>query len=219
MADLRTEEEQIEAIKSWWKKNGNSILLGVGIALAVVFGWQAWQKHQTNQRAGAANAFSSLIESARQPSTEENQATLTYRAEQIRSDYPKTGYAIYASMLLAHQQMMDQDDPKAAQASLEWALERVEKGSSLALLVRTRLGRAQFAAGDYDAALATVRDASSETGTFTSLLNELEGDILMAKGDRDAALEAYLRARDASGDDRLGLLQLKLADLGVGGDA
>lgn len=218
MAELRTEEEQIEAIKNWWKKNGSSILIGVGAALAIVFGWQAWQNHQANQQAEAANAFSSLIEAARQPASEENRGTLAYLADQLKSDHPKTGYAIYASMLLAHQQMMDEDDPAAAQESLRWALERVESGSALELLVRTRLGRAQFAAGSYDEALATVRGVS-DAGNFTPLLAELEGDVLMAMDDREGAREAYIRARDAAGAGAIGLLQLKLADLGIGGDA
>ena len=50
MAELRTEEEQVQAIKDWWKNNGSSLLIGIGAALAIVFGWQAWQNHQaTNQ--------------------------------------------------------------------------------------------------------------------------------------------------------------------------
>ena len=50
MAEMRTEEEQIEAIKQWWKKNGSSLLIGVGLALAIVFGWQAWQNHHPISR-------------------------------------------------------------------------------------------------------------------------------------------------------------------------
>ena len=41
MAEMRTEEETVQAIKDWWKKNGSSLLIGVGAALAIVFGWQA----------------------------------------------------------------------------------------------------------------------------------------------------------------------------------
>ena len=42
MAELRTEEEQLEAIKRWWKENGTSLIAGVAIAAAGVFGWNAW---------------------------------------------------------------------------------------------------------------------------------------------------------------------------------
>ncbi|MDX1458084.1 MAG: tetratricopeptide repeat protein, partial [Marinobacter sp.] len=47
-------------------------------------------------------------------------------------------------------------------------------------------------------------------------LAELEGDILLAQGDREAAGEAYLKAREQSRTGRNGLLELKLADLGIG---
>ena len=38
MAELRTEEEQLEAIKRWWKENGTSLLAGAVLAAAGVFG-------------------------------------------------------------------------------------------------------------------------------------------------------------------------------------
>jgi len=47
----------------------------------------------------------------------------------------------------------------------------------------------------------------------------LRGDILLAKGDQNGARDAYLTAREQGEENRSGVLQLKLADLGVGGDA
>ena len=218
MAELRTEEEQVEAIKNWFRQNGTSLLIGIGAALAIVFGWQAWQTHQANEQASAANAFNRLLEASSQQSSDENRETVRYLGEQLRSDYPDTPYATYASLLLASEQLMEENDPAAARESLSWALDRVESGSTLELLVRSRLARAQLAEGDHDAALATLRSAS-DTGAFTGLMAELEGDILMASGDQGGARKAYLRAREAAGSEGLGLLQLKLADLGIGGDA
>lgn len=47
----RTEEEQVAALKQWWKDNGNSLIIGVGLALAVVFGWKIEGKEtQTRQK-------------------------------------------------------------------------------------------------------------------------------------------------------------------------
>jgi predicted negative regulator of RcsB-dependent stress response len=37
--DIKTEEEQIAAIKNWWKENGNSLLMAVVAAIAIIFGW------------------------------------------------------------------------------------------------------------------------------------------------------------------------------------
>jgi predicted negative regulator of RcsB-dependent stress response len=35
-----TEDQQVEALKRWWKENAKSILLGVALGLAAVFGWR-----------------------------------------------------------------------------------------------------------------------------------------------------------------------------------
>lgn len=218
MAEMRTEEEQVEAIKNWWKKNGSSVLIGIAVALAIVLGWQAWQNHQASQRSEAAAAFNDLLTAAGQEASEENRETITYLARQLQEDHGGSAYAIYGTMLLAHQQLMNDDDPAAAIESLEWARSQADADSPLALVIRSRLARAQLAAGDYDGALATVRGAR-DADAFEALFAELEGDILLARGDRDAAGEAYLQAREAAGGSATGLLQLKLADLGVGGDA
>ena len=121
-------------------------------------------------------------------------------------------------LILANQQMMADNDPAAAAESLQWALDQSGSSEALSLVVRTRLARAQYGAGDYDAALATVRGADN-AGEFEGLLAELEGDILLATGDQSGAEEAYLRARESGGDGGIGLLRQKLASLGVGGDA
>ncbi|WP_409365464.1 tetratricopeptide repeat protein, partial [Klebsiella pneumoniae] len=39
----RTEDEDLAQIKDWWQRNGKPLVTGGILALAVVFGWQAWQ--------------------------------------------------------------------------------------------------------------------------------------------------------------------------------
>lgn len=215
MAELRTEEEQVQAIKDWWKRNGSSLLIGIGAALAIVFGWQAWQNHQAQQRAEAANQFASLLNAF---SSGEDTETVAFVAETLRNDYTDSAYAIYGNLVLARQQMMEQGDPAAAAESLSWALEQAAEQPALALVIRNRLARAQFAAQDYEAALATV-DGAQNADAFAAVFSELRGDILLAQGDREGARDAYLAAREQSEQGRSGVLELKLSDLGVGEDA
>lgn len=214
MAELRTEEEQVQAIKDWWKKNGSSLLIGLGAALAIFFGWQAWQNHQAQQKAEAANQFAMLLNSF---SAGEDQETVAFVAETLRNDYANSAYAIYGNLVLARQQMMAQDDPEAAAASLTWALEQAGDYPALSNVIRNRLARAYFAAGDHQAALATL-DEVSQAGAFEAVFSELRGDIRLAMGDRDAARDAYLAAREQSRQNN-SILELKLSDLGVGGGA
>lgn len=39
---METEEQQIEAAKKWWKENGSSIVTGLMLGLAVLFGYRYW---------------------------------------------------------------------------------------------------------------------------------------------------------------------------------
>ncbi len=216
MAELRTDEEQVEAIKQWWKNNGSSLLIGIGAALAIVFGWQAWQNHQAQQRTEAANQFVNLMNAF--GSEDENRAdTVTFLAQTLRDDHADSAYAIYANLMLARVQLMQNSDTEGAVASLKWALEKSADTMPLSLVVRSRLARAQMALEDFDAALATL-DGADSTDAFAALFAELRGDILLAKGDQNGARDAYLVARKQDENNRSGVLELKLADLGVGGE-
>lgn len=215
MAELRTEEEQIQAIKDWWKKNGSSLLIGIGAALAIVFGWQAWQNHQAQQRAEAANQFATLLNAFADESDENASETVAFVAETLRNDYGKSAYAIYGNLVLARQQMMVDGNAEAAIDSLNWALDKAADYPALSLVVRNRLARAQFAAERYDDALATL-DGAANADAFAGVFSELRGDILLAQGDTDGARDAYITAREQNEQGRSGILELKLSDLGVG---
>lgn len=215
MAELRTEEEQVQAIKDWWKKNGSSLLIGIGAALAIVFGWQAWQNSQAQQRAEAANQFATLLNAFAAETDENASETVAFVAQTLREDHGKSAYAIYGNLVLARQQMMLDSNVEAAIDSLQWALDKASDYPALSLVVRNRLARAQFAAEQHDDALATLGGAGS-VDAFAGIFSELRGDILLAKGDAEGAREAYLAAREQNQQGRSGILELKLSDLGVG---
>jgi predicted negative regulator of RcsB-dependent stress response len=217
MAELRTDEEQIEAIKQWWKNNGSSLLIGIGAALAIVFGWQAWQNQQAQQRTEAASQFVTLM-NAFGTEDETSADTVAFVAKTLRDDHADSAYAVYANLMLARVQLIQNSDAEGAVESLQWALDKAAETQPLALVVRSRLAQAQMALEDYDAALATI-DGAKDSDAFGAMFAELRGDILLAKGNQDGAREAYLAAREQGEENRSGVLQLKLADLGVGGDA
>ncbi|HTN35387.1 MAG TPA: tetratricopeptide repeat protein [Marinobacter sp.] len=222
MSEMRTEEEQIQAIKDWWKENGSSLLIGIGAALAIIFGWQAWQNYQTEQHTAAANEFVTLLSAHSGQDGETNKErteTVAFVAQKLRDNYSGSAYAIYGNLILAQQQLQDGDATSAIE-SLKWAQEKAGDHKALSLVVRNRLARAQFSAEHYDDALATIGGVS-DGGAFSPIFSELKGDILLAKGDKDGARKAYLAAREqqAQQGQQGGVLGLKLADLGVGGDA
>lgn len=215
MAELRSEEEQVQAIKDWWKRNGSSLLIGIGAALAIVFGWQAWQNNQAQQRAEAANQFATLLNAFADEADANASETVSFVAQTLREDYSESAYAIYGNLVLARQQMMLDSNVEGAIDSFQWALEKASDYPALGLVIRNRLARAQFAAEHYENALATI-DAAENTDAFAGIFAELRGDILLAKGDTDGAREAYLAAREQNQQGRSGIVELKLSDLGVG---
>lgn len=221
MAEMRTEEEQVQAIKDWWKRNGSSLLIGIGAALAIVFGWQAWQSHQEQQRAEAANQFASLLNAFSNQADETAGETVAFVANTLREDYTDSAYAVYGNLILARQQLVEDNNAEAAIDSLQWALEKAGDHKALAMVVRNRLARAQFSAERYDDALASIDSAGNlkDAGAFAAIFSELRGDILLAQGDQKGARKAYLAAREQGQQGRSGLLELKLSDLGVGEEA
>ena len=62
MAELRTEEEQVQALKNWWNENGKSLLLWIAVALAAVFGWKGWQQQQAVEAENASVLYQNLLD-------------------------------------------------------------------------------------------------------------------------------------------------------------
>ena len=46
MSRYDTEEEQVEAIKTWWKKNGTQLLTAILVVVLAVSGWRYWTNTQ-----------------------------------------------------------------------------------------------------------------------------------------------------------------------------
>jgi predicted negative regulator of RcsB-dependent stress response len=212
----RTEEEQLAALKRWWKKNGSSLLIGVGLAMAVIFGWQAWQNHQKNSGEAASELYFNLLEAVTQ-NDEGQTSTVMHLASQLQDEFGSQTYAQYAALLAAKQALLG-NDLAAAEAQLRWAVEHSQPGESLYLVANLRLARVMVAKGGEDnlqAGLALIEtvDAGSHQPTY----DEVKGDIYLALGREDDARKAYQKAADAlkeRGENRL-VLNMKLNDLAV----
>lgn len=207
----RTEEEQIAAIKNWWKRNGNAILIGVGLALVIIFGWRYWQQQQANQATAAANSFQELVQALNNQDQEKRTASVAYIAEQLRKEHASSPYAVFASQLQAKTLVEDGQSAEAI-PHLEWALDNAG-ADPMPLVIREQLARAHYANDDLDAALETLT-AVGNPGAYLALYKELEGDIHKAKGNLDEARAAYQAAAEADEDGGMDrILELKMDDL------
>ncbi|MCG7875418.1 MAG: tetratricopeptide repeat protein [Candidatus Thiodiazotropha taylori] len=202
MSEYQTEEEQVEAIKRWWKENGTSVIAGLVIGLGGVFGWQAWGNYQDRIGAEAALAFNQMVAAVDRG----DKPSAVKQAELMRSNYDNS-YAIFAAMAEARVKL-DQGDAATAISRLEWASENADN-PSLKQLVQLSLARVLLNEGELDAA---EKQVASEQGGFAGEFAVIRGDIAFARGDKAAAAEAYTQAMTLEVSNR-NLLQMKLDDL------
>ncbi|MBT3024190.1 MAG: tetratricopeptide repeat protein [Candidatus Thiodiazotropha sp. (ex Lucina aurantia)] len=202
MSEYQTEEEQVEAIKRWWKENGTSVIAGLVIGLGGVFGWQAWGNYKDRIGAEAALAFNQMVAAVDRG----DKSSAVKQAELMRSNYDNS-YAIFAAMAEARVKL-DQGDAATAISRLEWASENADN-PSLKQLVQLSLARVLLNEGELDAA---EKQVASEQGGFAGEFAVIRGDIAFARGDKAAAAEAYTQAMTLEVSNR-NLLQMKLDDL------
>lgn len=219
MAELRTEEEQIEAIKNWWKENGRSLLLAIAVAVAAVFGWQGWQKRLDARATNASITYQELVDSVlalRSASDFEAQrATAEHLVSTLKSDYSDSGYAALGSLLMA-KVFVDAGDVDKALAELAWTQQHAEV-DELKQLARLRTARIRLAQGDAEAAQDLLK--SEGPAYFTAAYEELLGDTLVALGEKAEARKAYDRALAAAAPQAKAVLQMKRDDLAQGDES
>ncbi|MEW8554790.1 MAG: tetratricopeptide repeat protein [Candidatus Thiodiazotropha sp.] len=203
MSEYQTEEEQVEAIKRWWKENGTSVIAGLVIGLGGVFGWQAWGNYKDRIGAEAALAFNQLVAAVDRGDS----ASAVKQAELMRDNYDNSSYAVFAAMAEARVKL-EAGDAATAISRLEWAVQHADN-PALKQLVQLNLARIKFNEGDLDGAEKLV---GSEAGGFAGEFAVVRGDIALARGDRAAAAAAYTRAMTLQVSNR-DLLQMKLDDL------
>lgn len=214
MSELRTEEEQVELIKNWWKENGNSLLMSIGVAVAVVFGWKAWVANQEANAANASAVYENISSAVTAGSLDDVQrASVFLLGEELKSEFGSSAYAPMASMLLA-KVAAESGDLDTAQQELNYVLSNEAADMALKQLANIRLSRVALSQGDMDVAESTLAAAGDKQ--YPSLYYHLKGDIAYGKGDLSAARDAYAQAMEAADPQSRSLIKLKLDDIAAG---
>jgi predicted negative regulator of RcsB-dependent stress response len=208
--DYLSEKEQWEWVKTQVRENAPAVLLAIVLAVAAVFGWRWWQRHQDARDLEAGGRYMQMIQSLERGDSTQ---TLVLLGE-LERDYAGSPYTDQAR-LLAARMYVDEAQLDHAAAALAAVAER-SKDRELAQVARLRLARVQIAQGKSDSALATLGTVT-DAGAFAARYHEVRGDAYYAKGDKAAALTEYRSAQTAGaeGTDTT-LLQLKIADLDNG---
>ena len=221
MASYESDEEQIEALKNWWKENGNSLLMGVVIVLVVLFGSRQWQGSQLAKAEEASELYESIssafLASAQTTALTEISITeMESSNEQLRSNYTDSIYARYGALVMASM-YVNQEDYEQAANELNWILDNPDPGfmqsaeEELFLTARLRLARVRLAQGMAEEALDLV--TAVEPGGLDAGFSEVQGDAYLQLGQTEQARSAYERALSLA-PDNANFIELKI--LGIG---
>lgn len=200
------DQEQAERLIAWWKAYGKSLIAGVAIGAALLFGYRYWHQREEALRVEASQLYEQMLvlQQQKQPET----ATV---ADKLMQEYAGTPYAGAAALALARLHY-ESGDVKAAQGDLSWAVSHT--GGAVQHAARLRLARLRLEAGEREAAAALLN--VGDTAGFEAEYLELRGDILVAQGRPGEARAAYRDAlgRLAERSPYAGMLAMKLDDLG-----
>jgi predicted negative regulator of RcsB-dependent stress response len=208
--EVLDEHEQGELVQKWLRENAVAILVGIGLGLLLIFGWQQWKVHGVQHRLEASVQYQALTEHMEKKDLD----AVGKLGATLRADYADTPYALLGALRQADAALA-KGDKDAALADLKWAYDNAG-ASALAPVAGARLARLQIGMGKALDALAVLDKLPKDS--FVGLLSELRGDALAALGRKDEARNAYtetLTNIDPNAPNRA-FVEMKLNDLGGG---
>lgn len=207
MEIYNNEEQQVEAIKRFWKQNGTSILAGIAIGLAGLYGFRYYQANQLAQIEAQSSQYANLIEQNTAEGADKK-AWLVAAQTFIEAN-GGSHYAVLTAFLAAKEAVFAKDFA-VAEKQLNWVLANT-KAPELLAVANLRLARVQVEQANYPAALKTLETKLPES--FVAQQQELKGDVLLKSGDEVKAKAAYQAALAAAEAGKNPLLQVKLNEL------
>lgn len=210
-----SEREQADQLRNWLRENWIWLVAGVALTLAGYYGYRWWESRQAARSVAAGERLGAMLEAIGAGRLDEGVRI----AGEVTGEYADTPYADQATLVLARLDV-DAGDFSAAEGRLARVAD-ASKDPDLRTVARLRLARVLLAQGRYDDALAALDKVAAPSVDARVL--ELRGDVKLAQGDRDAALEQWRQAQAAVSADPASagqidaeLLRLKIAELGAG---
>ena len=203
------EQEQIEALKAWWKDNRNQVLGMLLIVVVTMGGWRGWQYYQHKQADEAATLYRQFIEQLASNDTKRvNDAAVA-----VTDKFASTAYASRAALLAAQVNEQGKDIARA-KTQLQWVIDNAGE-ATLKDVARLRLAAVLLDEKNYADALKLLE--AKHPGSFDGLYADLRGDVLSAQGKMDEARSSYKLAYEKIDAQSMyrNLIQMKLDALGM----
>jgi predicted negative regulator of RcsB-dependent stress response len=203
MEQYETEEQQVEAIKRFWKENGVALVIGAFLGLGGLLGWRYYNDSQIAAKEEASFAYEKASKELIKGESGFSQA------KTFIDSHGDTGYAILMALEMA-QQAIERKDLSEAAKQLEFVANNA-KLSAVQSVAQLRLARIQVEQGELELALASADKVSDPA--FNGQSQEIKGDVYQAQELFDKARAAYSAALETSGRDQV--LKMKLDNLSI----
>lgn len=203
------EQEQLDAVKHFWKRYGNLITWVLILVLGSYAAWNGWNWWQRDQATKAGAMFDELDKAAQAADADKTNRIFN----DLKDRYPGTAFAQQGGLLSAKVQV-ENGKPDVAQSTLAWVAANATE-AEYQTIARLRLAGLLLDEKKYDDALKQLDAATAPT--FVALVADRRGDVLSAQGKADDAKAAYSKAWQAM-DPKIEyrrLIEAKLVSLGA----
>ncbi len=199
-----TENEQVDALRRFFAENGKALAVGIVLGIGALVGWRYWQSHQNASMMAASESYEQAI--AALASNKAEDAATAEKFIQANSN----SYGVFAALQLARH-FVEQGDFAKAEQHLVMAQSQA-KDENLQAIVNLRLARVQLQENKLDEALKTLDGVKGEG--WMAMMQDVRGDVLLAKGDSKGAREAYSKGIESNASQALAaVLRMKLNNL------
>ncbi|MGZ8173777.1 MULTISPECIES: YfgM family protein [Methylobacter] len=216
-----SEEEQVEALKRWWKENSTATIVGLVMGIVIILGWNYWQDHKKAQSAQASATYDQLLKAldddskdgggrATQGAVAENKNdSVDKLAQRMQEQFKGTEYAAFSGLFQAKLKSQQGDFAAAKQILKTIA---AEPNKQLSNIAKIRLVRLMLATGEYEQGLQVINEVDAKAAaSYSANYDELVGDLYVALDRLDEARTSYQNAlRNGQPSP---LLQFKIDDL------
>ena len=209
MAYNLEEQEQLDALKDWWKQYGNFILTALTIVLFAFSAYMGWKGYQRSQGEQATLVYEALQKAIDAKDVGKMKAV----GDVLLEKYSSTTQAEYGA-LLAARAYFEANDLPAVKAQLQWVIDH-GRDAEYQAVARLRLAGVLLDEKAYDEGLKVL--SAEPVAPFVALFADRRGDLLVAQDKVDEARKAYeqaLAVTDLNNNLRV-VIELKRDALGV----
>ena len=202
-----TEEQQVEAIKSWWKENGNTLIIGAVVGLAGLWGWRYYNESVISAQETTSQVYADMLLQFEAQDGEKGLENISA----FVADNTDNNYGVLASLLLA-KEAVAQNNYELAKTQLV-QLQTQNSYEPLNAVINLRLARVQAELSENEAALATLALISEKP--FLAKAYQAKGTVYLKQSEQEKARSAFQDEINASQGRIDPVLQLQFDDLAL----